>query len=461
MTKKQSFSTSVLCICLCLVLTFFCSCSSAPETNTEKQTDDTVAQTDALTQAQTEALSQTESETNKEIRDWDGAGVRVLCAQADAGEDIFFSSDSPSEYSQLVMQRNEQLERLYGIKLTQETVADVCGYIKESKNAMNSPEIVYATGSGGMSELMLYGTLEDLYSHKEQAFGSAGVSVSVLRQLSVYGKLYMITGAPIRSSVESTAVMAYNKQKMASMGYEDGYLERLVLDGRWTFDRMHTLIKEHDGTDLSGASDTLYYMWKGMGALTVEKLPGDIPSVSVYNAKNIYYFERVQELYSQTGEISTDSSALFYADTMGAVARQLGSNTSVLPMPSYHEGGDYSCVLDFGSTFFTAVPRGGENIELSLAFLEGLYSLSIDTVYADTVEEYTFDDDQMLDIILKSRYFDFLDMYGIGHIMKTAFSANAETADFDKLLQQRASFASQALDIALKQTVGENLNTKG
>ena len=65
----------------------------------------------------------------------------------------------------------------------------------------------------------------------------------------------------------------------------------------------------------------------------------------------------------------------------------------------------------------------------------------------------------MLDVILKSRYFDFLDMYGIGHIVSTAFYSQTDTDDFDDLLSARAKFAAEALDIALRQTVGTNTNS--
>lgn len=446
------------------------ACSSSEDTSeTDAVSESTVAATDmdAVTDKADTETSVSVSDmadlepkpSNKEIENWNGATLRVLCSASELGEDVYFSESSSTEYSRLVKERDAELEEKYGIKLEKISVNDVCAYVNETNQTDSSPSLVYATGGGGMSDLMLYGALEDLYAYSDRTVTSAGVSVSALRQLSVYGGLYMLTGAPIRSSVESTTVTAYNKNALTGLGYEQGYLESLVKDGKWTYDVMMKLIKEFSGVGLSGSEDTLYSVWKGMGALTVEKKTGDVPCVAVYNSRNIYYFGLVHDLYSVVGDISNDSvSTLFYINTLLKVKNSLSGDMSVLPMPSYHEGGEYACVLDFGSTFFTAIPSGAENKELALDYLRGMYSHSIETVYEKTIEDYNFGDREVLDIILKSRYFDFFDMYGIGHIMKTAFSAKSETADFDKLLGQRAKFAEQALDIALKQTVGENTN---
>ena len=471
MTKSKTNIIRIASLLLMLSLSFaLVACASSDaSTDTDSVSDSVVADsnTDAATDnidsdagATTSDLADVEPRPeNKEIENWNGATLKVLCSASERGEDVYFSDSGSTEYSRLVKERDAELEEKYGIKLEKTAVSDVCAHVNKTNQTNSSPGLVYASGNGGMSDLMLYGALEDLYAYSDRTVTSAGVSVSALRQLSVYGKLYMLTGAPIRSSVESTMVTAYNKSALAGLGYERGYLESLVKDGKWTYDTMVKLIKEFSGVGLSGSEDTLYSVWKGMGALTVEKKTGDVPSVSVYSSRNIYYFGLVHKLYDLVGDISDDSvSSLFYINTLINVKNSLSGDMAVLPMPSYHEDGEYACVLDFGSTFFTAMPSGAENKELALDYLRGLYSHSIETVYERTIEDYNFGDREVLDIILKSRYYDFFDMYGIGHIMKTAFSAKSETADFDKLLGQRARFAEQALDIALKQTVGENTN---
>lgn len=471
--SKRNILRVLSCSVLICMLTSFLSCSapdgvadstgndSTPETqnisdtvSSDTQTQDAfTADTTADTVPETSAAHIVEQAP---IKDWDGAEVSVLMADNASGEDVFFDNNSYDEYSRLVKERNEAIEEKYGIKVSRESANDLCAYITKSNAANISPGIVYASGSGGMSDLMLYGELEDLYAYKDKTVTSAGVSVSVLRQLSVYDKLYMLTGAPIRSSVSSTTVTAYSKSVLSSLGYENGYLESLVRDGKWTYDLMNKLIKEYSGLGLSGSEDMLYSVWQGMGAHTVEKTSGDVPRVSVYTPRNIYYFGLVHELYDKIGETGTDTASMFCVDTIGNAKKKLNSDTAILPLPSYHEGGEYTCVQNYADTFFTAIPSGAENKTLALDYLRGLYSVSLDAVYEYTVEEFDFGNPDILDVILKSRHFDFLDMYGIGHIMKSAFSPNSETADFDKLLGQRAKFAEQALDIALRQTVGDN-----
>ena len=101
------------------------------------------------------------------------------------------------------------------------------------------------------------------------------------------------------------------------------------------------------------------------------------------------------------------------------------------------------------------MPQNVKNKQMSYDFLYEFYSTSADIVYPLTVKSNTYKSERILDVVLKSRYFDFLDMYGIGHIVSTAFYANENTSDFDTLLNTRAQFAVEALDIVLKQTVGE------
>ena len=384
----------------------------------------------------------------------DGKTLFVLTSEHDVGEDIFFDDASSDVYSRSAIARNSAIEQSMGISVREIVSADVVEYIRTADGSGVSPDIVYASGGGGMSSLMLYGVLQSLDAYGSELLHGAGVAVSAIRGLSVYGKLYMLTGTPIRSSVESVAVVAYNVDAMNGIGYEQGYIESLVEDEKWTFDVMLRLIKEYDGAGLSGCSDTLYYMWKGMGALTVEKENGDIPIVTVYDVKNIYYFEQLSGFARELGGVGRDTSALFYADTIKNVSSVLGDAVGILPIPSYNEGVEYRCAMDFGSTYFTAIPKNAADHSLSVDYLRALYDDSTDTVYPIIVKKYTYTDPCMLDIILKNRYFDFLDMYGIGHIVSTAFIATAETKDFDALLKARAEFASEALDIALRQTVG-------
>lgn len=469
--KKQNICRVMSCLLvICTVLSLACCASveDVPETS-EATVGETEPTTDAVVndvQSRSEAdldidLQKPDGDTVRQtpIQDWDGAELSVLVSAIDKGEDIFFDDNSPDEYGRLIKQRNDAIEEKYGIVVRQEMLSDLTAYVTSSNLANAGAGVVYASGSGGMSDLMLYGALDDLYAYKDRTVTSAGVSVSVLRQLSVYGKLYMLTGAPIRSSVSSATVFAYNKNILHSLGYEQGYLESMTADGRWTYDTVKKLLKEYSGLGLSGTDDMLYSLWQGMGAHTVDKTSGDVPVVCVYTPRNIYYFGLVHELYGEIGDTDTDITSFFCIDTIGNIKKKLNSDTGILPLPSYHEGGEYTCVQNYSDTFFTAIPTGTENKPLALDYLRGLYSESLDEVYGYTVDDFDFGESDMLDIILKSRHFDFLDMYGIGHIMKSAFSPTSDTADFDKLLSQRAKFAAQALDIALRQTVGTN--TKG
>ena len=214
------------------------ACSSSEDTSeTDAVSESTVAatDTDAVTDKADTETSVSVSDmadlepkpSNKEIENWNGATLRVLCSASELGEDVYFSESSSTEYSRLVKERDAELEEKYGIKLEKISVNDVCAYVNETNQTDSSPSLVYATGDGGMSDLMLYGALEDLYAYSDRTVTSAGVSVSALRQLSVYGGLYMLTGAPIRSSVESTTVLHTTRMRSQDLDTSRDILSRL------------------------------------------------------------------------------------------------------------------------------------------------------------------------------------------------------------------------------------------
>ena len=460
MSTRQSNKNRISCLFFALLLILssilLVGCKTESADGDGKGVDETQKPNQNIPSA-----PDSENNDNREY-DWGGADFTVLCKAKDGHSDLFSPEESTSdEYDRQIVKRNEALCAKLGIALKSQEVDDVADYLIEKEKADEAPDLVYCNGGGGMSELMLYGCLDDLYKYSEQNTTAIGVSVSVVRQLSVYEKLYMLTGAPIRSSVDKTSVVAYSTDMLLRIGYEQGYLCELVLEGEWTVDKMNALAKQAqvmiDDTgfvSVAGEDDSLYRMWKGLGAKTVEKLNGDIPSVSVYSPKNLFYFECVNGFSEIVGGVGEGKTSLFYVGNACEAEASFNGDFGILPMPSYNDDGEYTCVLDFENTYFTALPKTAKNKQMSLDFLTELYALSVDTVYPVVTERLSCKNEQVLDTILKSRYFDFLDMYGIGHIVSTAFYAQTDADDFDSLLDSRAKFAAEALDIALRQTVG-------
>ena len=451
---KSEFKARLLaCIILAFAVFAFCtSCSS--EKHEDPDNEEEGASSTAIQTTDTIACDEVVQENPS--TNWDGADVKIICEDNVNFNDMFFADDVNDLYSSLCAKRDQKISEHIGVNIEYCNTANVFDDVQQANNSGESYQAVYASGGGGMSSLMLYGYLEPLYP--DGNIPTNGVSVSVLRQLSFDGNLYMMTGAPIRSSVSETVVVGYNKNQLDDIGYKEGYLKELVMEGAWTHDSLHKLIKDSSGSGLLSGEDTAYYLWQGMGAVTMEKSAGDIPVVSIYNPQNVFYFEHVHDLYSKIGITSEDTEPLFVINDIGEISATYGESFGILPLPAFHENNEYTCVLDFSNTFFTSIPSCAlDSYTLSQDYLTELYVQSIDTTYSSVVSEYSFGDERMLDIILKSRYFDFLDMYGLGHIMKTAFSTQSNKTDFDKLLGQRAKFAEQALDIVLRQTVGENL----
>ena len=394
---------------------------------------------------------------------YDGAEFVIACQAGNEQSDVFFDERLTYELDRQIKARNEAVEKKLGVKIIESSKQNLAEYINELTLSEQAPDLIYASGNGGMSELMLYGSLASLSDYRGNNTTAAGISVSVVQQLSVYGELYMLTGAPIRSSLDSATVVAYNTKALSALGYEQGYLCQSVLDGDWTLDKMTVIAKQAAALNsedasyraVSGNMNSLYSLWKGLGARTVEKANGDVPTIAIHTPKNVYLFEAVNGFSDEVGGIPDGSESLFYIGKISDARSAFKEDFGVLPMPAYNEGGEYTCLLDFDSTYFTAMPKTAENREMTLDFLREFYSESVDTVYPQIIGDECFKNTEVLDIILKSRYFDFLDMYGIGHIVSTAFYSQTDKENFDSLLLLRDTFARDALEIALGKSVGE------
>ncbi len=455
---KALYKRVLSALMLCVIFISLFSCKASVITENPNQTTDA-----DTTEAQ---ISPIQPDTEQKSNYYDGADFVIASMSGHEHSDVFFEESLPTELDRQIKARNDALEEKLGIKITNEQRQNLSEYIKTLSKAESSPDLIYASGNGGMSELMLYGELAPLRDYRADSTTAVGVSVSVVQQLSVYGEIYMLTGAPIRSSIESANVIAYNTKALLSLGYEDGYLCQLVLDGEWTLDKMNSIaieakaINSVDSTyrAVSGNQSSLYSLWKGLGARTVEKASSDIPQIAVYSSKNVYLFEEVNNFALDVGGIPDSNNSLFYIGKISDAKSAFTSDFGVLPIPSYNEDAEYTCLLDFDSTFFTAMPTKASETEMSLDFLREFYACSVESVYPLYTDTKYFKNAEVLDIILKSRYFDFLDMYGIGHVVSSVFYSETNTADFDLLLKERAEFALDALEIVLGTTVGENSN---
>ncbi len=314
----------VLCLIFVLLLALSSFGCAKSESDHLENTIDSMLDTNtsaAETAASTEATPVPPAATPK---NYGGATFTVVLSDGNEDCDIFFDEGSESEIDRQIKTRNEAVESTLGVKITQQTEQNVAEYIKSLTQAEQSPDLVYASGNGGMSELMLYGCLSSLSDYREHNTTASGVSVSVVQQLSVYGQIYMLTGAPIRSSLESATVVAYDTNALSSLGYEDGYLCKLVTAGDWTLDKMTSIAKQASSQNInntsyravSGNDEALYGLWKGLGARTVEKTAGDVPTVSVYSPKNVYLFEQVNNFELSVGGIPDTNDSLFYIGTV-------------------------------------------------------------------------------------------------------------------------------------------------
>ena len=265
-------------------------------------------------------------------------------------------------------------------------------------------------------------------------------SDDLLTETSVYGKLYFASGDISTNMLHMMYATFFNKTILDKYKLEDPY--ELVLDGKWTLDKM---IEMSSGVyaDLNGNNEkdredqfgTIVYpvfidgFYFSAGLNTTQINEDGIPVVS-----DDYAGEKVHDLvtklcaflFESPDALTTPYSAsddfpkgtvLFYPDELVEASTGLRDKTfgfGILPMPKYDEAQeDYCTLTSFPYTLY-GIPLDAKDPDRASAVLEALASESYRTVTPALFEtamkvKYSEDerDAQMYDILKSTVVFDF------------------------------------------------------
>lgn len=239
-------------------------------------------------------------------------------------------------------------------------------------------------------------------------------------------------------------VLLFNKPMLASLDLEDPY--QLVLDGKWTIDKMAEMGRaaraDADGDGAWGLGDIYGYVG-GSNTVVVDFLASSrVRTISVDDKKNVEVHlvsdPMIETIYTKIADIVWDpgfwytksessnnyyltdtffqtDQALFADHTFYSVGklRDMKSDFGIIPFPKFDEAQEsYGTMAEAGTRTMT-VPASVKNPALSGAVLETLNFLSYRDVmpaYYETTlkQKYTRDSvsAQMLDIITASIFYD-------------------------------------------------------
>ena len=251
------------------------------------------------------------------------------------------------------------------------------------------------------------------------------------------------------SAVSGAYCLYFNKNLAAS--YELGDLYGLVLDGKWTFDKFHEMVKDiyiDDGNDKKDEND-FYGMTQNQGTALnsylwafdnpiVAKDEEGIPQVAVktdkidsivnslydflYNTDGVFY--DVDNLNEKTiaYNLFYSKRAIFMMGTVGSATneklRNFEDDYGLLPLPKFDENQSEYKTMVGGHHSAIAVPKTCKDTEFVGTIVEALSAESWKTVTPTLYEialktRYLRDSEskEIMDIIIEGTTFDYGSVY--------------------------------------------------
>jgi hypothetical protein len=396
-------------------------------------------------------------------KNFDGYEFRFLKPENDlwATSDVIVEEETGDAILDAIYRRNKKIEEIFNICLT-ETVLKGWDTASALKNSVAAGDYEYDAIYDRTNNLAVLSAQSVLYNLPDMPgidLNSPWWDNSCIKDLSIAGRLYFVTGDANLHYNDDTWIIMFNKNMIKELELDNPY--QIVLDGKWTLDKFYELMSAASA-DLNGSgtpdfddrygflSHTTTYTSFLFG--TDEKLfaknDGDLPVANLNSPNFASKYIKVSETLSNTRltaiwqrdkyiylngdewtwqNIFFEGRALFFAEVLGTLhlsgMRNMQENFGLLPVPKYDMSqSEYiSTVLD--STLALGVPSNAENPERTGLIMEALSAESYGSIipeYYDVALQYKLTRDEesvkMLDVIRKIRRYDLGSVYNLGSV---------------------------------------------
>jgi len=451
-----------------LIVVLICSCYLvACKSDTAQYNDDIKTESDGATGVNTD---------NEEVRilpdlpnvNYNGYIFTVLAHREDSDDwyqpdprEIISEEETGEPIDDAVYRRNEILADKYGFELDLVTNTEEVTALRRTVNAgddiYDAVMIFNNNVPTAVQNDVLINTDHLPYIDMDKPWWDQGV-----KSMSIAGKNFLLAGDMLILDNEATNALLFNKDLMRTLGKELPY--NLVMEGKWTFDKMEELIRDA-AMDLNGDGqmtpdedrwglvtykDTLHALLVSGGGSLAEKDEKDIPFMSLATERNIRIAEKAMDfLYNSnftmniqrdvedggdgnpnwTRTIHTvfeEDRALFMWVRMRVVEkfRGMDSDFGILPLPKFDElQANYRSVVNAYTGVLLGVPKSAQDLERTSIILEAIAAESrytLQPAYYDVVLQRKFARDEessdMLDIIFNTQIYDIGAVYSFGDV---------------------------------------------
>lgn len=469
---KLKLSAALLALLMCMSLLVISSCGGGGGSSSPDGAGDTAADTAS---AETAAETTTDIYANLPTGDLVGREMRIInqlytwaITQIDSeGIDGEIINDE-------IFNRNRKLEDKlnFTFKVTDDS-GDVKAKVKTSVQAGDGAYDLMFTGAFRVAPSINEGLFTDLNTIDTINLDNVWWDQTTRGQYTLNNKLYWMHGSMQLMIYEGLWTMMFNKQIVEDFALDNLY--DLVVDGKWTYERMTEMMKavsedlngngSHDFGDRFGIvthTGSVFPFLHGLGEGVVKLGADGVPALAETDEKFVGITDALKSFYSDKeicglepvikaggGDMYSYFSndlTLFLVEVMGRVRdiRQMDSDFGLVPYPKYDEAQEFHIGYispDTSALFWPVTNTGYEDTGI---FLENFGASSYETVrpayYDVTLQGKRLRDNEsekMLDYIyghIQCEYGFMFRWAGIDGTFKSMIADNKETVStFDSV----------------------------
>ncbi len=357
------------------------------------------------------------------------------------------SEDSKSSLlSELLVERNTVVSEDFGITFVYE-YEDSYDAVNSrvSQQALNSLDD-YDVALGhkySVTSCLVNNYLTDLSSIDTMSLSEEWWDQGCRSNMAVNGKLYLMTGDILPSSMLISACFAFNKRLMKELNKTEPYT--LVRENKWTLDEFNAMTKDvtvdvdGDGTidykkDRYGLSswmmDVPFSMFYGAGGMFGSVAEDGSPAIAFENADIINRYEKIYQalieqqayfvtdlsLYDTSYEMFAAGHALFYDTTLNKVRNflsEMSDDYGIVPVPKYDTNQKEYLSFVNGASGFVMIVNTEKDPEYVGTILEAMARYNYENVSTKMFEIITKlqsvrdeDSSEMVEYIIRNRVYD-------------------------------------------------------
>ena len=463
-------------LCTLLVIPTVMSCGSTEPTQTDVQTQDTAAKTEAVETVDPTQAALDAAVAKMQGNDFGGHEFRIMDRSDEQDPnwetiDVWAEAESGDTINDAVYQRNRLLEENLNIKISENKVKTPNADAKTSIMAGGDDFDLFTDGLSHLATMAVGGYLVDLNEMSGLKLSEEWWDQDLNRDLTIANKLFFCTGDISIMDNYGTWCVMFNKD--IAQDYDLDNLYEHVKAGTWTLPLMYDMAKEVtkdlDGngtledTDQWGfltESYNEYGLWAAGGQRITAKDADDLPTLVAYSDKSVEVIQLVTQFTQDkaatlladqvktgdggcafTNEHFGGGKALFIYGGMWLITkyRAYDVNFGVVPAPKYDENQErYYNTYSYANCTAYSVPTTAVDQTRTGTIMEAMAEVSKYTLtpaYYDVAlkGKYIRDEEsaEMLDIILAQRAYDLGMIFNWGNMFSTitGLSTNAN-ADF-------------------------------